>query len=110
MWQINILTGIFLLILGIIIIKFKMSYLIAGYNTSSKEQKEKYDEKKLVSYIGNFLIISSMILILGSILTFIFKKSYLIFVSWILFTVYIIVMLVYLNVSKCLIKRKGVSK
>lgn len=110
MWQINILTGIFLLILGIIIIKFKMSYLIAGYNTSSKEQKEKYDERKLVIYIGNFLIISSMILISGGVLTFIFKKSYFIFISWILFTVYIIVMLVYLNVSKCLIKRKGVSK
>lgn len=42
MWIINFLTSLISLILGIIFINGKGAFLIAGYNTSSKEEKAKY--------------------------------------------------------------------
>lgn len=50
------LSPILLMILGIIISKGKGSFLIAGYNTSPKELKEKYDEKELCKFIGRLLL------------------------------------------------------
>lgn len=49
-----ILWGIivFLAILSIILISGHGSGLIAGYNTASKKEKEKYDEKKLCRVTG----------------------------------------------------------
>lgn len=50
------LSPILLMILGVIISKGKGSFLIAGYNTSPKELKEKYDEKELCKFIGRLLL------------------------------------------------------
>lgn len=49
-----ILWGIivFLAILSIILISGHGSGLIAGYNTASKKEKEKYDEKRLCRVTG----------------------------------------------------------
>jgi len=47
-------VGIFL-ILGILFRKGKGSFLIAGYNTASKAEKEEIDEKKLCRYVGNLM-------------------------------------------------------
>jgi hypothetical protein len=103
MWQINFITGIFLFVLGLCIIKFKMTYLIAGYNTSSKKKREKYDKDKLVNFVGNLLIASSIILLFGSLFSLIFlnyaTKIYLI--SNIIFILFIIIGVIYLNVSGC---------
>ncbi len=41
-----------LVLLGIIFLKGKGSFLIAGYNTASKTEKEKIDEKKLCTCVG----------------------------------------------------------
>ena len=41
-----------LVLLGIIFLKGKGSFLIAGYNTASKAEKEKIDEKKLCTCVG----------------------------------------------------------
>ena len=43
------------IILGVLLRFAKASFLIAGYNTSSKLQKEKYNEKALCKFIGNLL-------------------------------------------------------
>lgn len=43
---------VFLAILSIILISGHGSGLIAGYNTASKKEKEKYDEKKLCRVTG----------------------------------------------------------
>ena len=40
-----------LVILGILFLKGKGAFLIAGYNTASKAEKEKIDEKKLCKYM-----------------------------------------------------------
>ena len=44
-----ILTAIIFIILGILIKYGKMYFLIAGYNTMSKKEKEKYDIKGIAT-------------------------------------------------------------
>ena len=39
-------------ILGVIFLNGKGAFLIAGYNTTSKAEKQKTDEKKLCSFMG----------------------------------------------------------
>jgi membrane protein YdbS with pleckstrin-like domain len=78
-----------------------MSYLIAGYNTSSKKEKEKYDEKKLCKYISMLLIISSCVLILGSILSY-FMSYYdekIIVIMWTLYTIIILFGVIHVNIT-----------
>ena len=41
-----------LVLLGIIFLKGKGSFLIAGYNTASKAEKEKIDDKEAVHVCG----------------------------------------------------------
>lgn len=51
------ITPIILIILGIVIRTGKANFLIAGYNTASKEEKEKINEKELAKSMGNLLLI-----------------------------------------------------
>lgn len=83
-----------------------MTYLIAGYNTSSKAQKQKYDTEKLVRYVGNFLINSGIILILGGIFSIIFSthKEIIIFASWTIFTIYMFIWIIYVNMTGSVMK------
>ena len=103
---INTITGILLVLLGFMIIKYKMTYLIAGYNTSSKKEQEKYDKDKLVNSVGKLLIILGTIIILGAILSLIFEtiSKQIILASWIIFAIYAVVWIFYINFSKCLMK------
>lgn len=50
----GLFVGLFV-ILGIVFLKGMGSFLIAGYNTASKEEKEKIDEKKLCRYMGRLM-------------------------------------------------------
>lgn len=52
----GIVVGVFI-ILGIVFLKGKGSFLIAGYNTASKAEKEKIDEKKLCRYMGKLMLL-----------------------------------------------------
>lgn len=105
MIYINVVTGIFLLVLGLMIIKYKMTYLIAGYNTAPKKEREKYDKNKLVKSVGKFLIISSIILISGGLMAQLIKKEIFILISWWAFSVYLIIWISYINISKKLLKK-----
>ena len=53
---INIGAILLLAILGLVIRSGKGAFLIAGYNTASKEEKERTDEKKLCKAVGNLLL------------------------------------------------------
>lgn len=46
-----------LIALGIVLLKGKGSFLIAGFNTLPKQQKEKFDEKALCRFVGRLLIV-----------------------------------------------------
>ena len=50
-------TILLLAILGLVLRSGKGAFLIAGYNTASKEEKEKTDEKKLCKAVGNLFLI-----------------------------------------------------
>ncbi|MCB2290048.1 DUF3784 domain-containing protein [Clostridium sp. CS001] len=55
---------IIFVVLGFILRSGKGSFLIAGYNTASKEEKEKYDEVALGKFLGNLLIAIAAIVLL----------------------------------------------
>lgn len=63
----GVMAGIFTG-LGILFFKGKGSFLIAGYNTASKAEKENIDEKKLCKYMGKlmFSLAGSVLVILAS--------------------------------------------
>ena len=53
-------------VLSIVLLSGRGSWFISGYNTASKEEKEKYDEKKLCRTMGvGMSIIAILILIMG---------------------------------------------
>ena len=64
-WTMWIIFGIFT-VLSIVLLSGHGSWFISGYNTASKEEKEKYDEKKLCRTMGvGMSIIAILILIMG---------------------------------------------
>ena len=64
-WGVWIVFVIFA-VLSIVLLSGHGSWFISGYNTASKEEKEKYDEKKLCRTMGiGMSIISILILIMG---------------------------------------------
>jgi predicted tellurium resistance membrane protein TerC len=61
-----IYVGIFLILLGIAIKYFKLYFLIAGYNTMSKADKEKVNIEKVATLLRNVLVfIGTTMIILG---------------------------------------------
>lgn len=64
-WVIWIVFVIFLVI-SIILLSGHGSWFISGYNTASKEEKAKYDEKKLCRTTGfGMAVIAVLILVMG---------------------------------------------
>ena len=64
-WTVWIIFGIFT-VLSIVLLSGHGSWFISGYNTASKEEKEKYDEKKLCRTMGvGMSIIAILALIMG---------------------------------------------
>ena len=64
-WIVLIIFVIFA-VLSIILLSGHGSWFISGYNTASKEEKEKYDEKKLCRTMGiGMSVIAILILIMG---------------------------------------------
>ena len=57
-----IVIAIILVIFGVIILIGKGDFLVAGYNTASKEKKQKVNVKRLRLVIGGFLIIVALTL------------------------------------------------
>lgn len=57
--------GLFLFVISIPLYFGKLSDAIAGYNTMSKKDKEKYDELKLCRILAITLDVACIILILG---------------------------------------------
>jgi hydrogenase-4 membrane subunit HyfE len=64
-----------------------MSYLIAGYNTISKEEKRKYNEEKIINYVSNLIMISSLFIIIGGLFSIIFDamQETIFIKSWLFF-------------------------
>ncbi len=53
-----------LVILGIVLWCGKGAWLIAGYNTSSKDEKAKYDEKALCRFVAKIMFAMAVFMLL----------------------------------------------
>lgn len=93
---INVGTILLLAIFGLVIRSGKGAFLIAGYNTASKEEKEKTDEKKLCKAVGNLFLSLAACWILPTIGMAI-EKMWIIWVGVALSTVVCIIGVVYMN-------------
>jgi hypothetical protein len=62
-----LVAGLFI-ILGILIKYGKLYFLIAGYNTMSKEEKAKFDIEKIASVFRNAMFGMASIILLGFLL------------------------------------------
>lgn len=94
-----LLSGAGLFVLGLVIRRYKLSVLIAGYNTASKAEKERYDEEKLVRTVGGFLMYAAILLVFGGLVSMLLVPyaSYIATASWIVFSVALLIWLVYIN-------------
>ena len=79
--MIHLGSAILMLIFGYLVKVKRWSWLIAGYNTSSKAEKDKYDEEALCKGVGNFLYTLAAVLVLASIGEF-FDRWFLVGISW----------------------------
>lgn len=59
-----IVIAVLLLVMGIVILIGKGDNLIAGYNTTSQEERAKYNIKRLRGLIGGFLIVLAPMMLL----------------------------------------------
>ena len=93
---IHLSMALFLVLLGCLIKYGKAAWLIAGYNTSSKEEKEKYDLDALCRGVGHLLFALAGTLIIPAAGSF-FNAERAILVGWILFTLTSIAFVIYAN-------------
>lgn len=69
----GIMTLVFLA-LGILFAFGKGAFLIAGYNVMSKEEKARYDEKKMLKYMSAMMFTCAACMAVGWIGTFVEKQ------------------------------------
>lgn len=64
-----IIVGLLFIILGILIKYAKMYYLLAGYNTMSKKEQDKYDIEGIASIFRNGMFGMAIIMFIGFIIS-----------------------------------------
>jgi len=84
------------LIFAIVLSQGKGAFLIAGYNTMSDSEKEKYNEKALAKFVGKVMYGYSFCLLLWG-LNDLFKTEWLFIIGLVLFIVLTIFVVVYAN-------------
>ena len=89
------ITGLFVL-LGVIFALGKGAGLIAGYNTASAQEKEKYDVKKLCKSMSRFMFaLAACWLVIAA--SEIFQTLILLWIGLALFLLTIVTGLIYMN-------------
>lgn len=118
----NFLAGGILLVIGLINLTGKATFMMAGYNTMSPGNQARRDIKKISKFMGCILIIGALVLIIAGVLTqYGISSQAVLMGSWGFFLAIIIFGVVYMNVCKrfkidiiqvdtaSLSKRKGLS-
>lgn len=88
--------GLLLITLGYLIKVKQWTWLIAGYNTSSAEEKAKYDTVALCNGVGKFLYSLGVIQV-GASMGFLLRARWITSAAYGLFVVAVIIFLVYAN-------------
>ncbi|HWR21995.1 MAG TPA: DUF3784 domain-containing protein [Feifaniaceae bacterium] len=96
----NFLGGGTCLLLGFLMLRFKLTGLIAGYNTASREEKEKYDKDKLAKYTGIMMLGMGAALVLGGFLYLLLRQWLILAASWGIFFAITLAGLLYMNLNK----------
>lgn len=92
----TITVAVLFIVLGVVIRFGKASWLIAGYNTSSKDEKEKYDVKALCRFVSNLLfVIAAIEIIIG--VAYYLNLTSIVIIGYILMAIAGIGSLIYLN-------------
>ena len=89
-------AGIILAMFSIILLTGHGANLIAGYNTASKEEKDKYDAKKLCRVIGSGMAIIAVLVFVMGIFENVLPASFAA-ISLVIVMIDIVVMLVIAN-------------
>jgi preprotein translocase subunit SecG len=90
-------------ILGILFLRGKGSFLIAGYNTASKSEKEEIDEKRLCNYMGKLMFaLAGCFLVIAA--SDIFDRAWLLWTGLVLFLVAVVCGVVFMNTGNRLKK------
>lgn len=87
------------ILLGIFLVNGKGSFLIAGYNTMSAKEKEKYDKTELSKFMGKMMFVLAFSMILW-VLSEVYGLDWLFVAGLILFIFITLFMVVYMNVGK----------
>ncbi len=109
MHYINAGITVLLFFIGWFIRVKKVTWLISGYNTLSKEKKDEYDIDKLTRYMGNFLFILSAIWGIMTVHGIIFPNviGTIMVAGTVVFTIVIIVGVIWLNTGNRVKKEKS---
>lgn len=91
-------------ILAIVFLCGKGSFLIAGYNTASVSERAKYDEKALCKAMGKMMLALAVCWFFAS-LSFLFERMALMWIGMSMLFLVIVVGIISINTSKK-IKRK----
>ena len=94
-----------LIILGTMLSLGKCSFLIAGFNTMNKEEKENYDVLSLTKFMGKFVFLIAFCISLF-ILSDIFMMKVLLLLGMILLISSIIFVIIYVNTGNRFKKKK----
>lgn len=90
---------LFMFVLSLFLLQGKGAFLIAGYNTMSKEEQQKYDVKALCRFVGRLLMaimLCTIITLTGAYLSVL----WLIFVGMIAVVAIITVAVIYANTGR----------
>lgn len=68
------LPAVLLILIGWFIKYKKVTWLISGYNTASKEKKAEYDIEKLTFHMGNFLFVLAVVFFFMAIASLLFME------------------------------------
>ncbi len=97
-----------LLIIGILVKYKRITWLISGYNTSSREKQAEYDIDKLTRNVGNFLFVLAVIFLLMALASLAFPayQDLVVYVGFADLAVAIVVGIIFLNTGNRVKKDK----
>lgn len=91
-----------ILLLAVVLLIGKGSFLIAGYNTASREEREKYDPLKLCRVVGSGLLLISLILTMFTYFEFDAPKH----IAWLMPWGYIGIIILMIILANTICKKK----
>ncbi len=96
MWIVDVIVAGFFLVLGIVFISGKGAFLIAGYNTMPKAERDKYDAKGLCRFMGKGMFCYCGCMLISACATPL-NSTIPIWIGWGLFAVVTVFILVFVN-------------